>query len=140
MGWGVGWDGGWFLHVFCIIVRGGSRIYYIFYYKATKTITTRQLKRLLQGSGGILITRCECKGTTLTTFRPPLSSGLLRRIYVFHYYHLIHVLTFIHFLLRPSPTFRDVAVHIPFLIPSLHIVPFPFSMIPHPSETCPTVS
>src|ERR1700675_1131149 len=81
-----------------------------------------------------------CKGTTLTTLRPPLSSGLLRRIYVFHYYHLIHVLTFIHFLLRPSPTFGDVAVHIPFLIPSLHIVPFPFSMIPHPSETCPTVS
>src|ERR1700675_3364896 len=81
-----------------------------------------------------------CKGTTLTTLRPPLSSGLLRRIYVFHYYHLIHVLTFTYFLLRPSPTFGDVAVHIPFLIPSFHIVPFPFSMIPHPSETCPTVS
>src|SRR6202795_1081468 len=40
---GVGGGGeGWFLHVFCIIVRGGSRIYYIFYYKTTETITTRQ--------------------------------------------------------------------------------------------------
>src|SRR6202795_4566927 len=46
-GWGRdrGWDGGWFLHVFCIIVRGGSRIYYIFYYKTTETITTRQRGR-----------------------------------------------------------------------------------------------
>src|ERR1700675_2529093 len=42
---GGGWGGGWFLHVFCIIVRGRSRLYYIFYYKTTKTITTRQRGR-----------------------------------------------------------------------------------------------
>src|ERR1700675_1931825 len=44
-GWGGGWCGAWYLYVFCIIVRGGSRIYYIFYYKTTKTIFTWQRGR-----------------------------------------------------------------------------------------------
>src|ERR1700675_2155804 len=40
MGWG--WGGGWNLYFFCNIVRSGGRIYYIFYYKTTKTIITWQ--------------------------------------------------------------------------------------------------
>src|ERR1700675_4065668 len=39
-----------------------------------------------------------------------------------------------------SLTFGDVAVHIPLPISSFHIVPFPFSMILKPSQTCPRVS
>src|SRR6202795_2286691 len=42
---GGGRGGGWDLYVICNIGRSGGRIYYIFYYKTTKTIITWQRGR-----------------------------------------------------------------------------------------------
>src|ERR1700675_1273405 len=73
--------------------------------------------------------------------RPPFSSGLLRHTYIYISPLSFHLYTYYYSLsTATSPTFGDVAVHIPLPISSFHIVPFPFSMIPYPSQTCPRVS
>src|ERR1700675_191404 len=83
--------------------------------------------------------RTAVRGHSLTT---PTSAHLqspptyiLISLLSFHsytYYYSLSSLT--------SPTFGDVTVHIPFSLFSFHIVPFPFSMILGPSQTCPRVS
>src|ERR1700675_1464511 len=71
---------------------------------------------------------CTCKGTLPTT----PTSAHLRSPPTYIHISLLSVpsYTYYYSLSSPtSPTFGDVAVHIPFPSSSFHTVPFPFSMI-----------
>src|SRR6202795_4697994 len=73
---GVGWEGGGVGDGFCTSFLSSSEVEV----ESITSSATRQLKRLLQGSGGVLITRCEMQNPIRRQWSLHRQSRRVRRI------------------------------------------------------------